>query len=203
MVHGAEGTDSTLLMTSLAQLILDPLSRTMAGFQELVKREWIQVSGHSAPALPFHPETSLPCAHHSAPLPRLDTPSSCTVPTQPSPMPTPSMKHPPFSFSWTACGSWAASSCCRWNLGRACCWRCLNTPMPPLLALSSAIATRRGELRGCQGGSGGRYRTGLDTFQMSFSLRETVSSPSLPSNCTFPPNFCKPRAGWSKSNPLD
>lgn len=44
MVHGAEGTDSTLLMTSLAQLILDPLSRTMAGFQELVKREWIQMT---------------------------------------------------------------------------------------------------------------------------------------------------------------
>ncbi|KAM9109853.1 myotubularin-related protein 9-like isoform 1-T1 [Megaptera novaeangliae] len=46
LVHGAEGTDSTLLVTSLAQLILDPLSRTMAGFQELIEREWIQ---HEAP----------------------------------------------------------------------------------------------------------------------------------------------------------
>ncbi|XP_047580804.1 myotubularin-related protein 9-like isoform X3 [Lutra lutra] len=46
LVHGAEGTDSTLLVTSLAQLILDPLSRTMTGFQELVEREWIQ---HEAP----------------------------------------------------------------------------------------------------------------------------------------------------------
>ncbi|XP_017205749.2 myotubularin-related protein 9-like isoform X1 [Oryctolagus cuniculus] len=53
LVHGAEGTDSTLLVTSLAQLILDPLSRTMDGFQELVEREWIQ-AGH-----PFQ----LRCAH--------------------------------------------------------------------------------------------------------------------------------------------
>ncbi|XP_046516574.1 myotubularin-related protein 9-like [Equus quagga] len=53
LVHGAEGTDSTLLVTSLAQLILDPLSRTMTGFQELVEREWIQ-AGH-----PFQ----LRCAH--------------------------------------------------------------------------------------------------------------------------------------------
>ncbi|XP_069434809.1 myotubularin-related protein 9-like isoform X4 [Ovis canadensis] len=53
LVHGAEGTDSTLLITSLAQLILDPLSRTMAGFQELIEREWIQ-AGH-----PFQ----LRCAH--------------------------------------------------------------------------------------------------------------------------------------------
>ncbi|XP_035937718.2 LOW QUALITY PROTEIN: myotubularin-related protein 9-like [Halichoerus grypus] len=53
LVHGAEGTDSTLLVTSLAQLILDPSSRTRAGFQELVEREWIQ-AGH-----PFQ----LRCAH--------------------------------------------------------------------------------------------------------------------------------------------
>ncbi|XP_057559766.1 myotubularin-related protein 9-like [Hippopotamus amphibius kiboko] len=53
LVHGAEGTDNTLLVTSLAQLILDPLSRTMAGFQELIEREWIQ-AGH-----PFQ----LRCAH--------------------------------------------------------------------------------------------------------------------------------------------
>uniref|UniRef100_A0A452TSF4 Myotubularin-related protein 9-like n=1 Tax=Ursus maritimus TaxID=29073 RepID=A0A452TSF4_URSMA len=53
LVHGAEGTDSTLLVTSLAQLILDPSSRTVAGFQELVEREWIQ-AGH-----PFQ----LRCAH--------------------------------------------------------------------------------------------------------------------------------------------
>ncbi|XP_025899236.1 myotubularin-related protein 9-like [Nothoprocta perdicaria] len=48
LVHGAEGTDTTLLVTALAQLILDPSCRTLAGFQGLLEREWIQ-AGH-----PFH-----------------------------------------------------------------------------------------------------------------------------------------------------
>lgn len=64
-MHGAEGTGSTLLVTSLAQLILGPLSRTMAGFQELVEWEWIQVSDHPAPALPLYPDTLLPCTYCS------------------------------------------------------------------------------------------------------------------------------------------
>lgn len=58
--------DSTVLVTSLAQLILDPLSRTMAGFQELVEREWIQVSDHPAPTLPPLQKPPFPCAHCSA-----------------------------------------------------------------------------------------------------------------------------------------
>ncbi|XP_039585181.1 myotubularin-related protein 9-like isoform X4 [Passer montanus] len=45
LVHGAEGTDTTLLVTALAQLILDPACRTLEGFQELLEREWIQ-AGH-------------------------------------------------------------------------------------------------------------------------------------------------------------
>ncbi|VDN07312.1 unnamed protein product [Thelazia callipaeda] len=53
VVHGAEGTDSTLLITSLAQLLLDSDSRTIRGFQSLVEREWI-CAGH-----PF----SQRCAH--------------------------------------------------------------------------------------------------------------------------------------------
>ncbi|XP_053123985.1 myotubularin-related protein 9-like isoform X2 [Hemicordylus capensis] len=53
LVHGAEGTDTTLLVTALAQVILDPDCRTLAGFQGLLEREWIQ-AGH-----PF----SLRCAH--------------------------------------------------------------------------------------------------------------------------------------------
>uniref|UniRef100_A0A6J0UDD6 Myotubularin-related protein 9-like isoform X1 n=2 Tax=Pogona vitticeps TaxID=103695 RepID=A0A6J0UDD6_9SAUR len=53
LVHGAEGTDTTLLVTSLAQVILDPECRTMAGLQSLLEREWIQ-AGH-----PF----CLRCAH--------------------------------------------------------------------------------------------------------------------------------------------
>ncbi|KAJ7304414.1 hypothetical protein JRQ81_011971 [Phrynocephalus forsythii] len=45
LVHGAEGTDTTLLVTSLAQVILDPECRTLVGLQELLEREWIQ-AGH-------------------------------------------------------------------------------------------------------------------------------------------------------------
>uniref|UniRef100_A0A8C9VL95 Myotubularin-related protein 9 n=1 Tax=Scleropages formosus TaxID=113540 RepID=A0A8C9VL95_SCLFO len=45
LVHGTEGTDSTLQVTSLAQIILDPCCRTMRGFQSLVEREWLQ-AGH-------------------------------------------------------------------------------------------------------------------------------------------------------------
>ncbi|XP_075051314.1 myotubularin-related protein 9-like [Mixophyes fleayi] len=48
LVHGEEGTDNTLLVTSLAQLILSPDCRTMVGFQDLIEREWLQ-AGH-----PFH-----------------------------------------------------------------------------------------------------------------------------------------------------
>lgn len=44
LVHGTEGTDSTLQVTSLAQIILDPGCRTVKGFQSLVEREWLQVS---------------------------------------------------------------------------------------------------------------------------------------------------------------
>ncbi|KAK0396939.1 hypothetical protein QR680_001918 [Steinernema hermaphroditum] len=53
VVHGGEGLDSTLLATSLAQLILDPDARTVRGFEALIEREWIS-AGH-----PF----SLRCAH--------------------------------------------------------------------------------------------------------------------------------------------
>ncbi|XP_032936568.1 myotubularin-related protein 9-like isoform X1 [Catharus ustulatus] len=45
LVHGAEGTDTTLLVTALAQLILDPSCRTLEGFQALLQREWIE-AGH-------------------------------------------------------------------------------------------------------------------------------------------------------------
>ncbi|XP_072274366.1 myotubularin-related protein 9-like isoform X2 [Pyxicephalus adspersus] len=45
LVHGEEGTDNTLLVTSLSQLILSPDCRTLAGFQDLIEREWLQ-AGH-------------------------------------------------------------------------------------------------------------------------------------------------------------
>lgn len=51
LVHGTEGTDSTLQVTSLAQIILDPACRTIRGFQGLVEREWLQVTSHDSPNL--------------------------------------------------------------------------------------------------------------------------------------------------------
>ncbi|CAH0558241.1 unnamed protein product [Brassicogethes aeneus] len=48
LVHGSSGMDSTLLVTSLTQVILNPDCRTYRGLQALVEREWLQ-AGH-----PFH-----------------------------------------------------------------------------------------------------------------------------------------------------
>lgn len=45
LVHGSEGMDSTLQVSSLAQIILDPDCRTVQGFQALIEREWLQ-AGH-------------------------------------------------------------------------------------------------------------------------------------------------------------
>ncbi|OCT79099.1 myotubularin-related protein 9 [Xenopus laevis] len=45
LVHGSEGMDSTLQVTSLAQIILDPRCRTIRGFESLIEREWLQ-GGH-------------------------------------------------------------------------------------------------------------------------------------------------------------
>ncbi|XP_053191422.1 myotubularin-related protein 9 isoform X1 [Scomber japonicus] len=53
LVHGSEGTDSTLLISTLAQLIMDPSCRTLEGFLALLDREWVQ-AGH-----PFQQR----CAH--------------------------------------------------------------------------------------------------------------------------------------------
>lgn len=45
LVHGSEGMDSTLQVSSLAQIILDPDCRTVQGFEALIEREWLQ-GGH-------------------------------------------------------------------------------------------------------------------------------------------------------------
>ncbi|XP_002742067.2 myotubularin-related protein 9 [Saccoglossus kowalevskii] len=45
LVHGSEGIDCTLQVTSIAQIILDPDCRTVRGFEALVEREWLQ-AGH-------------------------------------------------------------------------------------------------------------------------------------------------------------
>ncbi|GIY67345.1 myotubularin-related protein 9 [Caerostris darwini] len=45
LVHGAEGTDGTLTVCALAQIILNPDCRTVHGFEALIEREFIQ-AGH-------------------------------------------------------------------------------------------------------------------------------------------------------------
>uniref|UniRef100_A0A3Q3VVP3 Myotubularin phosphatase domain-containing protein n=1 Tax=Mola mola TaxID=94237 RepID=A0A3Q3VVP3_MOLML len=53
LIHGSDGTDSTLLISTLAQLIMDPCCRTLEGFLALLERDWVQ-AGH-----PFQQR----CAH--------------------------------------------------------------------------------------------------------------------------------------------
>ncbi|KAJ8956802.1 hypothetical protein NQ318_014216 [Aromia moschata] len=45
VVHGANGLDTTLIVTSVAQMILSPDCRTIRGLQALIEREWLQ-TGH-------------------------------------------------------------------------------------------------------------------------------------------------------------
>ncbi|CAH1118063.1 unnamed protein product [Phaedon cochleariae] len=45
LVHGSSGQDSTLIVTSIAQVILNPDCRTVRGLQALIEREWLQ-GGH-------------------------------------------------------------------------------------------------------------------------------------------------------------
>ncbi|KAF7269945.1 myotubularin-related protein 9 [Rhynchophorus ferrugineus] len=45
LVHGSSGLDATLLVTSIAQVILNPDCRTVRGLQALIEREWLQ-AGH-------------------------------------------------------------------------------------------------------------------------------------------------------------
>ncbi|XP_046668990.1 LOW QUALITY PROTEIN: myotubularin-related protein 9 [Homalodisca vitripennis] len=53
LVHGSEGLDATLLVTSLTQIILNPDCRTVRGLQALVEREWLQ-AGHPFPRRHSH-----------------------------------------------------------------------------------------------------------------------------------------------------
>ncbi|CAF4948358.1 unnamed protein product, partial [Rotaria socialis] len=39
LVHGSDGWDTTLLVTSLAQVLLHPDCRTITGFEALIERE--------------------------------------------------------------------------------------------------------------------------------------------------------------------
>lgn len=42
LVHGGKGLDTTLIVTSLVQIILNPDCRTVRGMEALIDREWIQ-----------------------------------------------------------------------------------------------------------------------------------------------------------------
>lgn len=48
LVHGGKGLDTTLIVTSLVQIILNPDCRTVKGLQALIEREWLQAG------FPFH-----------------------------------------------------------------------------------------------------------------------------------------------------
>lgn len=48
LVHGGKGLDTTLIVTSLVQVILNPDCRTVVGLQALIEREWLQAG------FPFH-----------------------------------------------------------------------------------------------------------------------------------------------------
>ena len=52
LVHDTSGQDATLIVSALAQIILNPDCRTVRGFEALLEREWVQ-AGH-----PF-------CSRHS------------------------------------------------------------------------------------------------------------------------------------------
>lgn len=60
LVHGGKGMDSTLIVTSLVQIILNPDCRTVRGIQALIDREWLQ-GGH-----PFATRHSQSCYTASA-----------------------------------------------------------------------------------------------------------------------------------------
>lgn len=65
LVHGGQGMDSSLIVTSLVQIILNPDSRTFRGLQALIDREWIQ-GGH-----PFGTRHAQSC--YTSPQNRLKT----------------------------------------------------------------------------------------------------------------------------------
>lgn len=45
LIHGWDGSDNTLIVTSLVQILLDPECRKLKGFELLIEREWLQ-AGH-------------------------------------------------------------------------------------------------------------------------------------------------------------
>lgn len=66
LVHGGAGRDSTLIVTSLAEAILNPDCRTIHGLLALIEREWLQ-AGHPFFTRtrhgPYHPSQSQNSTH--------------------------------------------------------------------------------------------------------------------------------------------
>ncbi|KAG0726412.1 Myotubularin-related protein 9 [Chionoecetes opilio] len=69
LVHDTDGLDSTLQVTSLAQIILNPDCRTVRGFEALIEREWIQ-GGH-----PFATRHARSCYTPSAQRSKINAPT--------------------------------------------------------------------------------------------------------------------------------
>lgn len=140
LVHGSEGTDTTLLLTTLAQLILDPGCRTLSGFLALLEREWVLVS---PPDLTYA-LSGVVCLWAVSFL-RLDTLSSSATPIRLTPTLGPGRKPPCSCCSLTACGSFSASSRWPWPSVSHCCFVWPRKSTLPTSAPSSATATLRGE----------------------------------------------------------
>uniref|UniRef100_A0A6I8N306 Myotubularin-related protein 9 n=1 Tax=Ornithorhynchus anatinus TaxID=9258 RepID=A0A6I8N306_ORNAN len=174
LVHGTEGTDSTLQVTSLAQILLDPRCRTLRGFQALVEREWLQVSrpgsrgdprgarrgrreaaaGGPGPGRAPWPPTGPGSAASSTGRP--GTRSSSAAPRGPTPAASRSGRRPCSSCSWTACGRSCASSpapSSSPSTSSSCSW---STPTPPSSGPSWATTRARGG--GCRSPASNRGR---------------------------------------------
>lgn len=149
--------------------------------QELIEREWIQVSGRPAQPYPLYSETPAPsCPSHSAPSPGWPPLPACAVLTHGPSLPHSRPKHgaPTFLLFLDCVWQLGASSSCHW-VWEGMLLSCLITPIPPLLTPSCATMKRRGELRGCPGeleeqaqGRAGWVSTSLeDTFGNSLVVR--------------------------------
>lgn len=64
VIHGSEGRDMELVLSSLAQVILNPDTRTIRGFEALIEREWLSAghpfaTRHNASAYHFAPSATV------------------------------------------------------------------------------------------------------------------------------------------------
>lgn len=154
LIHGTEGADSTLQVTSLAQIILDPSCRTIKGFQGLLEREWLQVSFSElwcTVTLSLQKHLKLfrvflffrisPCnlCHLFAQISRQVTHFSSAAPSQLTLTASLAKRLLSSCSFWTVCGRSFASFPAPLNSMRAS-W-CCSSNMPTLLSLVLSWAT--------------------------------------------------------------